>query len=379
MAAASLHDDADFAKQRHDSHSPVSHLDKDADRVNLLLSLRGRTVHVPSLDYLTQHWPKKTNGELNNMREDVSYWLKSTIPPGKALDAFLDSDFGLFGATWWPCASFEQLRIVTYLAVWLFTWDDEIDISEGAMWNDFDEAQRYRDQTLAYVRFALGLDAVDQVVHHPIILNFKPIGEAIRHRYDIFRREIVYQEMAFYMETSETEQRIRLSGRIPTVTEFWDFRLGSSAVGVCLALNEFSWDSMSLPADVYADDDVKTMFKCTNTIICAVNDLLSVKKEIKRDAVDSLLPILYFRTGDIQAAVTDVVTFLEEEVRTFDAAAESFLQKYCASPIELQNDIRDFVDGCKQYVTGNLSWSLETNRYGVSHAQDGSGNISIVL
>jgi hypothetical protein len=94
------------------------------------------------------------------------------------------------------------------------------------------------------------------------------------------RRELVYQEMAFYMETSETEQRIRLSGRIPSVTEFWDFRLGSSAVGVCLALNEFSWDSMSLPADVYADENVKTIFKCTNTIICAVNDLLSVKKEI---------------------------------------------------------------------------------------------------
>jgi hypothetical protein len=74
-----------------------------------------------------------------------------------------------------------------------------------------------------------------------------------------------------------------------------------------------------------------------------------------------------------------VVTFLEEEVRTFDAAAESFLQKYSTSPIELRNDIQDFVDGCKQYVTGNLTWSLETNRYGVSHAQDGSGNISIVL
>jgi hypothetical protein len=61
----------------------------------------------------------------------------------------------------------------------------EIDISEGAMWNDFEEAQRYRDQTLAYVRFALGLDAVDPVVQHPIILNFAPIGAAIRERYDV--------------------------------------------------------------------------------------------------------------------------------------------------------------------------------------------------
>ena len=53
------------------------------------------------------------------------------------------------------------------------------------MWNDFEEAQRYRDQTLAYVRFALGLDTVDPVVQHPIILNFEPIGAAIRERYDV--------------------------------------------------------------------------------------------------------------------------------------------------------------------------------------------------
>jgi hypothetical protein len=40
------------------------------------------------------------------------------------LDGLLASDFALFGATLWPCASFDSLKIITYLVIWLFLWDD---------------------------------------------------------------------------------------------------------------------------------------------------------------------------------------------------------------------------------------------------------------
>lgn len=49
---------------------------------------------------------------------------RRTVAPGKTLNGLQRSAFGLFGSTWWPCASFDRLRIVTYLAVWLFVWDD---------------------------------------------------------------------------------------------------------------------------------------------------------------------------------------------------------------------------------------------------------------
>jgi hypothetical protein len=88
------------------------------------------------------------------------------------------------------------------------------------------------------------------------------------------------REMEFFMETSEKEQRLRLSGTIPSLDEFWHYRLGSSAVAVCLSLNEFSWEGMDLPIEFYADKDVRALFRYTNTIISAVNDLLSIKKEI---------------------------------------------------------------------------------------------------
>ena len=40
------------------------------------------------------------------------------------------------------------------------------------------------------------------------------------------------------MDMTEREQRWRMNGAIPSVEEYWDYRLGSSAVTVTLAVNE---------------------------------------------------------------------------------------------------------------------------------------------
>jgi hypothetical protein len=271
----------------------------------------------------------------------------STIPKGKVLDALQASDFGLFGATWWPDAPFEKLQIVTYLSVWLFTWDDEIDLNDGTMWNEFGAAQVYRDQTLAYVRYTLGIDEACPEVHNHIILNFAPIGAALQEAYTLEKRRMVYEAMRFFMDMSEHEQRLRLSGAIPSVDEFWRYRVGSSAVPVCLACNEFSWDSMKLPSEFYADSDVKSLLWHANTIISASNDLLSIEKEIKRGAIDSLIPITFFHVGNL------------------DNAAASLLRTYGGADEGMRSQIGDFIDGCKYYATGNLTWSLATDRYGV--------------
>jgi hypothetical protein len=46
-----------------------------AQRKKLLSSLRGRTIRVPDLVPLFQHWPTKANSELAQMNVDVHDWL----------------------------------------------------------------------------------------------------------------------------------------------------------------------------------------------------------------------------------------------------------------------------------------------------------------
>ncbi|KAJ4359463.1 uncharacterized protein N0V89_000017 [Didymosphaeria variabile] len=340
-------------------------IDHQAERKALLASVRGQTIRIPDLTPLSKHWPTKTNPHIDLMRVDIREWLDATLPTGKVLSALQRSDFGLFGATWWPQADLPRLKIVTYLAVWLFTWDDEIDLNDGTLWTEFSAAQTYREQTLSYVRYTLGIDASPPLVTNRIILNFAPIGAACRKHYSLPQNKMVYEEIRFFMEMSEREQRLRLSGAIPSVDDFWHYRLGSSAVTVCIALNEFSGGDMRLPADFYTNTHVKRIIQHTNTIISATNDLLSVKKEIKREAIDSLVPIIFHHGGDIQGAVDEVVAFIGGEIGELDEAAEALFERYEGEGKDLRRMVGHFVDGCKHYVTGNLTWSLETDRYGV--------------
>jgi hypothetical protein len=50
-------------------------IDHQAQRKKLLSSLRGKTIRIPDLAPLFQHWPAKTNPELARMNSDVHDWL----------------------------------------------------------------------------------------------------------------------------------------------------------------------------------------------------------------------------------------------------------------------------------------------------------------
>ena len=45
--------------------------------------------------------------------------INSLFPSHPKLEKMLKADYALFGATWWPQASFERLRIATYLSLWV--------------------------------------------------------------------------------------------------------------------------------------------------------------------------------------------------------------------------------------------------------------------
>lgn len=45
-------------------------------------------------------------------------------------------------------------------------------------------------------------------------------------------------EIGRFIEMTKTEQMLRLRGTLPSLEEFWSYRLGSSAVLVVIAMNE---------------------------------------------------------------------------------------------------------------------------------------------
>ena len=97
------------------------------------------------------------------------------------------ADFTYFTALWWPKAELQELTILAFLNIWLFTWDDEIDTPAGSYNQSFEAAQEYRRETLQFVTQSLGLEENEKVLKptNPIVRSFQPIGEAIHNSYNI--------------------------------------------------------------------------------------------------------------------------------------------------------------------------------------------------
>ena len=87
----------------------------------------------------------------------------------------------------WPQVGFEELRILTFMCIWLFTWDDEIDEPTGSCTDDFEAAQQYRIETIGFVEQCLGLRTSDVPVvpKNAIIESFRVIGEHLCSAYTI--------------------------------------------------------------------------------------------------------------------------------------------------------------------------------------------------
>jgi len=120
---------------------------------------------------------------------------------------------------------------------------------------------------------------------------------------------------------------------------------------------------MELPPGLMSDLDMRQLWDETNIIISTVNDMLSIHKEVAQGQVDSLIPLLYRECGnDAQRAIDAAFAYVHAAVLGFDEAAERLLDR-TACDSGLRELLSHFIDGCRYACTGNLNWSLRSDRY----------------
>lgn len=156
---------------------------------SLLSSIRSQSIILPNLSSIFSSYHLEINPELERLRYDVDTFIESSMPQtaSRKVHALKAADFAYFSATWWPRAHYSRLRILTFLAVWVFTWDDELDEEDGNLWDAGEEAHLFRASTEEYVRRCLGLEdsGVGFEPSSLIIRKFEIIGTAVR---DIYTR-----------------------------------------------------------------------------------------------------------------------------------------------------------------------------------------------
>ena len=272
------------------------------------------------------------------------------------------ADFGTFTALWWPDAPLGRLEILAYLVLWLFTWDDEIDEPTGAYSADFSGAQQYRKRTLRFVGECLGLSSAAAAAddddsfrpQNEIVQSFDVVGAALRSACTVDQCQRFYDEIARFMQCSEDEQRGRLRGHIPSLDEYWHFRLGTSAVYIGTAVGEYA-TGMPVPPGVMRSAAVQGVWDETNVIISITNDLMSLRKEMKLDGIDSIVPLTFSTTGNVQQAVSQSVDALRASKERFDTAAEACLA-LCRDDDAVRGPVEAFIETQRSNCVGNLVW-----------------------
>jgi hypothetical protein len=130
-----------------------------------------------------------------------------------------------------------MLEMVAFYCVWLFLWDDAIDgadVEGGEV-----AAEEYCRESVAFVRYSLGLGEIgmpEPKAPTKVCESFAEVGRRVGEYCGLEDRRGLFGHLREYMEACVTEYRWRLSGKVPSMEEFYSWRLRTSSVDVMLDL-----------------------------------------------------------------------------------------------------------------------------------------------
>ncbi|KAI4598371.1 hypothetical protein KJ359_002780 [Pestalotiopsis sp. 9143b] len=344
----------------------------------LAKSLKGQTLLIPDLKPIFSHWPSLENENYSRMKDVVDKKLPHILPSEKHQQAVKDADPALLAARWWPTSTWESFQVMTDLTIWFGIWDDYVERLE-----DEEEAEDFRFSTKEYVAQSFGLSSNEYTESttrsvHPLILNFAGIAEKIRDAYDIEQREELLRHFDQYIDATRIETEFEKSEFVPSLERYWEVRTLTSGMGTLLGMSEFAL-GVKLPMSVVTSAAYETLWLSTIVINSIVNDLISLKKEMRAGSVLSSVAIMFHESGgDLDLAVRLSVEHIRQLVEVYDTTATMLLFDLVGDQ-ETCRALTKVIDLFRMVNTGNLEWSLGAKRYGVTEFIQEDGSIEVVL
>lgn len=336
--------------------------------------LSGQTLVIPDMRPIMSHWPCKQHEDYATIKSAVERRVDS-FASKKDRAALSDADPALLAAMWWPMASAHSYRVMTDLVIWFGLWDDTIE----KLADNLAAAEDLRVSTKDFISIALGLskDNEADITTNPLIGRFQPIAAEARAFYNEDQRRILFGHLEQYIDATRLEAEAEQSTEVPSLHEYWEVRILTSGMGTLLGLSEYALQ-VQLPPGFVQSEAYNTLWATAVVINSIVNDLLSLKKEMREQSVLNSVAILFNQYGSLDVAVEMSLDQLKQLVDLFDRTAEDVLSSDAFTPSEL-DAIAQVIDSMRTVNTGNLEWSLYAKRYGVAQHITENGTIELVL
>lgn len=350
-------------------------------RDQVLNDLKKQRVRIPDWSNLYGNWPNLVNPAQHAVTEVVQHLLTTHSMSAAVETKLKKANLSLLLASWFPLASAKTLKDITYFVCWMYVFDDAV--IDKLSWPGHDNAEAFdaaNRELLDFVYASLKLNG-DLSQPQPrtdtaAIDTFRGIGEELCRRYTLAQRQRFYDACKLTMDGYRTEQRLRLTKRLPTVEEYMNYREGSSCISMCVAMIELQIDA-ELPAEIIESTELQQLWRETVVLVWLTNDIVSAKKELAEGFVENLVALLSIETGKAQDGIDRTMDLVHASVKRLNEIAKVIDEKFGSlseagvnlkksdngvkaapdrSSKTVGEQVKLFVEACQLLVTGSLSW-----------------------
>jgi hypothetical protein len=189
------------------------------------------------------------------------------------------------------------------------------------------------------------------------VRSFDVIGAALRCSYDADQRQRFFDEIKRFLAASQSEQACRLRGDIFTLDQYWQVRMGTSAVYGTSTMGEYSLSpGPALPVELMTSRAMQSLWDETNMIIWLTNDLLSLRKEMQLGCIDSCVPLTFALGNDVQWAVGESVAALKPSKKCWGKAEDSIMMDAARFDHPTRTRIGHFIEVQRSNCVSSLVW-----------------------
>ncbi|KAL2162117.1 hypothetical protein VTH06DRAFT_7902 [Thermothelomyces fergusii] len=356
-------------------------------------ALSGQVLHIPDLRPAFASWKHGVNPNYEWAKTVVEERLEDLVENREALAKLKAADPALYAAYSFPTVSAEDLKTVAFYSVWLFLWDDVIERAADAP-----AAEAYCRRSVAFARRALEVDGPETApcpeeeeeeeeeeekksTPARIRESFGDVGRRLVERgCPAEQRRALFERLREYMEGCVVEYKWLWSGRLPSPEQFYSWRLKTSAADVTLEFYRIIND-IDLPTDVLGSEEHAAVRRSANKLMIIINELFSLRKELRDGAFGNLVPITMRALGtDLEGATQALVQDIHSSIKDFDDNASALRSRIAPEhDAGVAEQLRRLTESYQGYATAVLNFSIQSPRYGLSKYRQEDGSYAVPL
>ncbi|KAK2605505.1 hypothetical protein N8I77_008338 [Diaporthe amygdali] len=298
------------------------------------------------------------NPGYDSARYQSEIWLQSVMSLSQQECKKVNyCDFAYFCAIVFPHANQEKLRILCDWSNWVFAFDDMFD--DGELTNDPDTSQRIISNLLSIM-----LPDIHRSSDELVVLAHDSIYKRLAAGSSTSTMQRYVKATQHYCTGVLKHVKDHAADRTPTIQEMIETRRMSIGAFSMYPLVEFAYD-LNIPDEVFLHPAIQALQNLVAELTMLHNDILSYRKEENINCPFNMVAVCRMNGLSAQEAFDEIASMVDERYI-------AWYENVKAVPSwgkEIDNDVQQYIQGIRNIVQANLSWSFRTGRYFGSEAK----------